>query len=306
MDQRPAAVKIIEFFTDTPLGEEILEGGGGGLIAGLSQVGTDKSPGQIALETATAMLGGIALGKAGRGIGAKLGKRIHKGELQNPTLQFIGRTFGNETTAKGLKQNALLGRELIKDELLSEASSRLAREAVSDPEFFMSRYGVPAEQFQEYVSKVQTGQRGAALAKTLESMPPEQRKAITEALMQKLGPYEEVEKLIRGTAHNNFDENIARFMANREKVADEIKEIVGEGQGDILSHMFSRVTSGLDAPVQPVTGEHLGKAIGRFAGDEIGILGGMAAGSLLAQQLGMESPKDRRIRELEAQLQGRS
>jgi hypothetical protein len=302
MDQRPAAVKIIEFFTDTPLGEEILEGGGGGLIAGLSQVGTDKSPGQIALETATAMLGGIALGKAGRGIGAKLGKRIHKGELQNPTLQFIGRTFGNETTAKGLKQNALLGRELIKDELLSEASSRLAREAVSDPEFFMSRYGISAEQFQDYASRVQMGQRGAAVAKTLESMPPEQRKAISETLMKKLGPYEEVEQLIRGTAHNNFDENIARFMANREAIAGEIGEAAGGQYGEALGDMFSRITSGLDAPVQQVTGEHLGKAIGRFAGDEVGILGGMAVGSLLAQQLGMESPKDKKIRELEDRL----
>ena len=57
-------------------------------------------------------------------------------------------------------------------------------------------------------------------------------------------------------------------------------------------------------PVQPVTGEHVGRAVGRFIGDEVGVLGGLAAGSLLAQQLGIDSPKDQKIRELEQQLKG--
>jgi hypothetical protein len=39
-------------------------------------------------------------------------------------------------------------------------------------------------------------------------------------------------------------------------------------------------------------------------GDEVGILGGLAAGGVAAEMMGLESQKDRRIRELEEQING--
>ena len=53
----------------------------------------------------------------------------------------------------------------------------------------------------------------------------------------------------------------------------------------------------------PVTGENVGRAIGRFAGDEIGVLAGLSAASALAGPLGIQSPKDIKIKKLEQDLQ---
>lgn len=312
---RPAGMRILEFFTETPLGEEILEGGGGGLMAGLSQVGSDKSPGQIALETAAAMLGGVAVGKAGRHIGAWAGKRMHDRALkdQGGTLAFIGRTFGNETTGKGLKENAIMGREAIKEAIVKKTSSQMAMEAMEDPGAFLGKYGVDPKLFLSQVETVGSGRQVAAALNALEQMPPAQREALLKQAREGMGGYEAVENLIARQAHQGFDATIREAAENSEKIgrefAGEFNKMAGEGApagvGDFLGEKISKALTGMDRPVQEVTGEHVGKAVGRFIGDEVGVLGGMATGSLLAQQLGMESPKDRKIRELEQQLRGR-
>lgn len=299
---RPAGMRIVEFFADTPLGEEILEGVMGGGIAGLSQVGSGKSAGQIALETAAAMLGGVAIGAAGRRIGGALGRRVHAAPLQDQggTLAMIGRTFGNETTAKGLKENAVMGREAIKESLLRQTSAAMAKEAVADPAGFAARYGVAPEQFQSMVGVVDGGRGVAAALKAMETMTPEQRQALAGPLLEQLKKYEQIEQAIAQRAHDNFDETVRRVVSDRGKYAQEVEDLA-PGMGEVVD----RLLQGLDRPVQAVTGEHVGKAIGRFMGDEVGVLGGLAAGSLLAQQLGIENPKDQRIRELEQQLAGR-
>jgi hypothetical protein len=53
---------------------------------------------------------------------------------------------------------------------------------------------------------------------------------------------------------------------------------------------------------KPITGEHVGRMLGRVLGDEIGILGGAGVGALLASQLGWQSPKDKQIESLQKQL----
>ena len=53
----------------------------------------------------------------------------------------------------------------------------------------------------------------------------------------------------------------------------------------------------------PVSGEMVGRGLGRIFGDEVGIGGGALIGALAAQQMGMESPKDREIRMLKKELE---
>ena len=52
-----------------------------------------------------------------------------------------------------------------------------------------------------------------------------------------------------------------------------------------------------------VTGEELGRAAGRMFGDEVGVLAGLGAGYGISQAMGIESPKDKAIRELTAELE---
>ena len=42
--------------------------------------------------------------------------------------------------------------------------------------------------------------------------------------------------------------------------------------------------------------------VGRGIGDEMGIMGGVALGGVIGDQLGWESEKDRKIKELEREL----
>jgi hypothetical protein len=269
-------------------------------VAGLSQLGSGKSAGQIGLETAAAILGGIGMGAAGRRIGARIGRSVHSQPLENQggALAMIGRTFGNETTAQGLKENAIMGREALKQSILRETSSQMVREAAADPVGFAKRYGIEAEDFKRRVDMVGAGNSVSTALKTIESMKPEQREAL---LKQVMGNYEEVERAIAEAAHSKFDEQVADLVQNRERAGRAVEEVFKvRGLGD----MVSRSLEGLDRPVQQVTGEQVGKAVGRFLGDEVGIIGGLYGGSLLAQQMGIESPKDARIRELERQLPG--
>ena len=81
--------------------------------------------------------------------------------------------------------------------------------------------------------------------------------------------------------------------------------IIGLGAGQEsavkgMKDMYSEI-AGLSKPV--VTGEHVGRAAGRMFGDEIGVLAGLGAGYGISQAMGIESPKDKAIRELTAELE---
>lgn len=304
MSERKAGSQLIAYFLNDPLGEELLEGTAGGLMAGATQLGSDQSLGQTALETAAAIAGGIGVGMLGRRIGARVGRQVHKDALkqQDSMLATIGRTLGSETTVSGLRDQGAMMKNTIQEALVNESSARLAREAVQDPAGFANRYGLSAEMFKEYAPAVQAGRTAMAAAESLKAMPPELR----EQALKKLAQYEAVEKLITGKAAGSMDEMIASAAdamdsLQKELNPDDLKQLEtvlkDKSPGDAMRSLLN--------PVQPITGEHVGRAVGRMIGDEVGILGGMAAGSLLAQQLGMDSPKDKKIRELEQQLAGR-
>jgi hypothetical protein len=58
-------------------------------------------------------------------------------------------------------------------------------------------------------------------------------------------------------------------------------------------------------PAKDITGEHVGRAAGRFIGDEIGVLTGMGLGGVAAGALGIKSDKDKKIEQLQQQLGNR-
>lgn len=283
-----AGQRLIEFFTLNPLGEELLEGTMGGAMAGAAQLGSDQSMAQTALETAAAIAGGIGMGMLGRRLGARVGKAIHKQPLSNQQgmAASIGRLGGSETTAQGVKHQGQMMKSAIQQGLLEETSSRMVREAAEDPAAFARRYGISAELLNSQLPQVQAGQRAAAAARMVEQMPPEQRKAVLDKILSK---YQEVEQAIAREASGSVDDMIQAAST----------AMAGEKLG---SRDIGEALQSLLQPVPPVTGEHVGRAVGRFLGDEVGIMGGLMGGSLLAGALGLESPKDKKIRELEAQL----
>lgn len=305
MSERKAGSQLISFFLNDPLGEELLEGTAGGLIAGASQLGSDQTLGQTALETAAAIAGGIGLGMAGRRLGAMAGKQLHKAPLkqQDSMVANLARTLGSETTASGLRDQGIVMKSAVQEALVNETSARLAREAVADPGAFASRYGVSAEQFRQMLPNIKAGRTAAAAAEALRAMPPE----LKEQALKKLSEYEVIEKLITQKAAGSMDELIKDVAASVDRVQGDLDPSDLEGLQEVLKGRNpSDAIRSLLNPAPPITGEHVGRAVGRMIGDEVGILGGLAVGSLLAQQLGMESPKDRKIRELEQQLSGRS
>jgi hypothetical protein len=85
-----------------------------------------------------------------------------------------------------------------------------------------------------------------------------------------------------------------------------LSEVADEGNpwiAQMRDQMSGLVAGASTGSPTPITGEHVGRGIGRLIGDEVGILGGMGTGLLAAQALGLQGPKDRQIAELQAQLQ---
>ena len=281
----------LHWLVTNPLGEEVLEGTTGGLIAGASQLGSDQPWEQTALETAAAIGGGIGIGMLGRRAGARIGRRIRPEALtdQEGMLASLGRTVGSETTLEGVKSQAATMKNAIQESLVNSTSSRMLQEALADPIAFAGKYGIEASAFQEALPLVQKGRTAAGMIDAVGNLPADQRARVLEQIKD----YAKVENIITAETSNNMDTLIRQAGERYQDV--EIEGIPGK-LGPQISALLN--------PTVPITGEHVGRAAGRILGDEIGILGGLAGGSVLASALGMEGAKDRRIRELEAQLQG--
>jgi len=300
MDQRKAGTQLVSFFLHDPLGEELLEGSMGGLLAGASQLGNDQPWQQTALQTATAIAGGIGMGILGRRLGAQIGRAVHKAPLkeQDSMVANVARMTGSETTASGLRDQGAVAKTAIQEALVKQTSADLLREAAASPAEFARKYNIPADVVQQYLPRVEAGRLGAAALQAYKDNPQ-----VREQIARELSKYESVEKLVTGKAAGSMDELLTRIAQGADEVLQGMgPEEVAQVESLLKTRSPGDAVRSLMKPVQPITGEHVGRAVGRFIGDEVGILGGLAAGSLLAQQLGIDSPKDQKIRELEQQL----
>lgn len=266
------------------MGEEILEGTVGGLMAGVPLFFVqDQDKGQAALMTAGAVLGGIGVGMAGRRIGAAIGRQVHPGALadQEGFLATAARTLGNESTAEGLQQQGRVMRGQVADYLVNRQATKMVANGEVSEELMNELKGIRGMQ---------------SVMESYENMTPEQKAAVKAQVMnqagltpEKLAQLSELEeKLARGAAESMDDDlrDFARKMQEHEDAPPEVGEFA---------------TGLLSAP-EAVTGEHVGKMLGRFGGDELGIIGGMGLAGLLSAQMGIQSPKDMEIARLKEQL----
>ena len=284
--------RLLEFL-NTPVGEEVVEGVMGGGMAGVSQIGTDSPPEEIALKTVSAIVGGIGVGMAGRKIGAAIGKRINPNPLknQNSPIATFGRLAGSESSVEGAKQQGRAMKLAVQESLINETSSAMLEEALANPNQFAQKYGVTADEFSQYVPAVKTGRKAAAAAEMWLGLSEKQRHDLVH---NATAPYRKTEQAVASNAANRMDENIARMAKH-----PEAKKIEIPGTGKALSDVFDSLLQ----PTLPVTGENVGRAVGRFIGDEIGIMTGLAAGGLVSNQLGIEDSRDKKIKELQSQVQ---
>lgn len=283
-------------FLATPLGEEIIEGVGGGGMAGLSQIGTDTTLPEIALKTTGAIAGGIGLGMAGRRIGAAIGKRINPNALKNQEgmVASLSRTLGSESTIEGSKRQAQVMKSAVQESLVNETSAAMLEQAIENPNLFASKYGVTADQFQQVMPYVKQGRKAAVAARTFEMLSEKERHELVHTLKD---TYKQVEQSVVTNASNNIDTTIRKAVNN-----PNLKDMMIPGIDKSASQMFESLLG--SAP--PVTGENVGRAIGRFAGDEIGVLTGLGVAGALAGPLGIQSPKDVKIKKLEQELNQRN
>lgn len=262
------------------MGEEILEGTVGGLLAGVPMFFVqDQDKGQAALMTAGAVLGGIGVGMAGRRLGAELGKRIHPGMLkdQDGAVAAMARTLGSESTLEGLEQQGRMFRGQVADYLVDRQATKMLRDGEVTPELLDELKGI---------------RQTAAIADALGNATPEQRARMLAAAgltPGKLEQLSQLEKKLTTGAVDRMDESLMDLADQLER--DDRQTIVSP---DLLRNMTA-------AP-EAVTGEHVGRMVGRVAGDEIGVVGGLALAGLLASQMGIQSPKDLEIARLKQQL----
>jgi hypothetical protein len=278
--KRPAGAALLEW-AQTPQGEEVIEGTMGGLLAGLPMFFVqDQDPGSAALMTAGAIAGGIGVGMAGRRIGAALGKHINPSALadQNGAIAAIARTAGSESLMEGLEQQGRVMRGQVADYLLEKQAVEMIQSGKVSPELMDELRGM--RQF-------------AAGVDALENATPEQRAAMLKKAgytAEKLERLSKLEKELTTGAAGQMDKHLADIAALMEKENVDVPMVSPE------------MIRGMSQEPEVVTGEHVGRAIGRFLGDEIGVLGGVGLGAFAAGQLGMQSPKDKEIARLKAQL----
>jgi hypothetical protein len=283
-----AGLKLARYLS-TEQGEEVMEGTIGGLLVGLPTFfdpDTDKR--QAALQTALAIGGGIGLGMAGRRIGAHLGKQMHPDEIKHEGLAQIFRFAGQERMTDGA---AIAARELSARAGLERLEHQINQMkfdlATLDDEAFKAAY--PAAH--------------AA------GIKPSAAKQDTEVLLNNLTS---VNQEIFGRARQlekERGEQAAAAMGDMRSKLDEIDpadlppELADQlGDAKDVTGRLKDMVDTYNADQQPVTGEHAGRAIGRFIGDEVGILGGLGLGGMLAAGLGIQSPKDREIARLQEEL----
>lgn len=293
MGQADLAGKFMRL-QQSDLFQEGIEGIMAGGTAGLSLIGSDTPAPQIALQTLGGIAGGVGIGLLGKNIGAAIGKRLHPQALKNQSglLASIGRLTGQKTLASGGAETMRYAKGQIKQELKQQTSAQLLNEALQNPQAFAGKYGVDAETFKKYHTVVGAVGQGRAGLEMLENLSPAQRQQMGKGLQDLMNQgFNQVENLINVQAAANMDNNIAKMaMLQKGKTVPGIEMDMGEA--------FEKLLQG----PKDITGEHIGRAVGRFAGDEIGVITGMGLGGALSGALGIKSEKDKKIEELERQL----
>lgn len=303
-DSRKAGQGLIGFLLQDPVGEEILEGVMGGGIAGVSQLGGDQSLEETGLKTAAAIAGGIGMGILGRKLGSRIGGMVHEAPLkdQHGPAAMVARLMGSETTAEGLGAQGGIIKQGMQESLKRYNADRLLEEAAADPAAFEVKYGISARGFKDSAAATPVMGVLSMLAENAQGLTPEERIAYVNRIRSHNTNLDNLllsERLISENAAEKMDRSI-RGLAGKLKEAGgsvDIDAPGGIGSFKITDEMLLDLVN-----PKPVTGKNLGRAIGRFIGDEAGILGGLYAGSLAARALGMDSPKDQRIQQLEEQV----
>jgi spore coat protein CotF len=298
------AGKFLEL-QNNELAQEAMEGILGGGLAGVGMLGTDTPLPQVGIQTLGAMAGGVGLGMLGTRLGARLGKNIHllmnNKSLSGPALPLknqegllamLGRTAGQKTLAQGGRELMRQGKGMVKKEIIEQTSARMAQEAISNPTVFAQKYGITAQEFQQQLPMIQKGTQVKAVLDTYETLDPKLKTQLKNQIANAINTnYAKVENVIAREAVENLDQNIARMAELQQG-----KTVPG------TSIDMGRVFGSLLDDAKAVTGENVGRAIGRFVGDEIGVVAGLAGGGALSSAMGIENPKDKKIRELEQQL----
>ena len=311
-----AGAKLFAFL-QTPMGEEIGEGVLGGGLSGAALLGTDTPLEQVALQTALAMGGGVGVGMAGRRLGEMIGEKIHSQPLKNQQglLASAARMFGNETTFGGVKEQASVMKEQIKEALYKSQSADMMNEALNDPSGFQQKYGIDSKMFVEMAPNVEGGREVSNFLNLYSQLDPEMREQInkeaTKAISQEINSnYKLVEETIGKNAGTNIDKLIEDIALQAEEFEKNPSSAKNKEASELLEKFLggkaSDTVRSLNTPTKPITGKHVGKMLGRLFGDEVGILGGMALGGALAQGIGIESAKDVQIRKLQEQLNQRT
>ena len=299
--------QFLSFFIHNPMGEEILEGTAGGLLAGAgTAAGGDIEFGDALIRTGSAIAGGIGLGMAGRRLGARIGKKIQPKALkdQESFVATTARMLGSETTVEGFKSQGNMLKNTVQQGLVNESVTNLVEQARKDPSMFQKTYNIDPQSFVKNANNVKYGNAGVAFLNTVKDISPEKRKILTDKIMNEMGleEFSKSENLVRERASANIDNFVNAAMKGEldSSATAEFLKNTGSKSGSIADIMKDMMS-----PKKPVTGEEVGRAIGRAAGDEIGVLGGLGVGSLISSGLGIDSPKDKQIKELEKKLLNR-
>lgn len=184
------------------------------------------------------------------------------------------------------------GKGMIKKEIIEQTSAKMAQEAISNPTVFAQKYGITAQEFQQQLPMIQKGTQVKAVLDTYETLDPKLKTQLKNQMANAINTnYAKVENVIAREAVENLDQNITRMAELQQgKTVPGTSIDMGRAFGSLLDE------------AKAVTGENVGRAIGRFVGDEIGVVAGLAGGGALSSAMGIENPKDKRIRELEQQL----
>ena len=296
--------QFLSFFIHNPLGEEILEGTAGGLLAGAgTAAGGDTTFADALVKTGSAVAGGIGFGIAGRRLGARIGRKIQPKALkdQDSMVASIARMGGSETTVEGMKSQGNMLKATVEKGLVDESVYGLVKEAKANPIEFQKRYNINPESMLKHANNVKYGDTGLSFLNMYKDLDPKKRKVLTDQVLQQAGIEEfgQVENVVRKNAANSIDD-IINAAKSGELDNDLIKELLKKSgsKGGSISSLVTDMMS----PKKPVTGEEVGRFVGRVAGDEIGVLGGLGVGSMISSSLGIDSPKDKTIKELEKKL----